>query len=184
MRASENRLETGVDWASEPLDRLIGHIVEKHHEYLRTELPRLAQLTASAIAECGGHSEQLQRLQRLFLELKEELESHLWKEERVLFPLAGDLDEASRAGGPAPISHCGSVANPIHVMELEHGSAKGALAEMRRLTTNYELPEGAPKASKVLFAGLTELEANLHQHIHLEDDILFPRVTRLEASLA
>lgn len=184
MQATENRLGTGTDWSLAPLASLTGHIVEKHHAYLRTALPRLATLATAAIVGDGESREQLQKLQRVFLDLKEELESHLWKEEMVLFPLVAALDGAHQAEGPAPLSHCGSVANPIRVMEFEHDNAEGALAEMRRLASNYGIPAGAPEASRVLFAGLAELEADLHQHIHLENDILFPRVVELEASFA
>jgi len=177
-RASENASAGRQDWASAPLADLIQHILDRHHDYLRRELPRLSELSA---AHSGRHGDALEPLCSTFSELKNELESHMWKEEMVLFPLIRGLEAARAAGQPAPTAHCGSVRNPIRVMEHEHDSAVRALAEMRRITNGYALPEDADDGHRTLFTGLTELEADLHQHIHLENDILHPRAAELEA---
>jgi len=161
------------DWTSAPIGGLIRHILERHHEYLRAALPRIEGLAV----EAAQWDDKVLALQRTFLELKRELESHLWKEETVLFPLVLALDEARAAGRPTPSPHCGSVANPIRVMEFEHDGAKRALAEMRRLTGSYTAAEESRQA---LYAGLAELETDLLEHIRLENDILFPRAARLE----
>ena len=168
-----------ADFMTAPLSRLIHHIVETHHVYLKSELPRLERLAAeTASAEPG-----LAPLRDVVRELKAELESHLWKEEIVLFPLILTLEQAERAGSPPPPAHCGSVNNPTRVMNREHAGAKEALARMRRLTGDYSLPEQASDRQKQFYAALLRLEADLHRHIYLEDDILFPRATRLEADL-
>jgi len=164
------------DWTSAPIGGLIRHILERHHEYLRAALPRIEGLAV----EAAQWDDKVLALQRTFLELKRELESHLWKEETVLFPLVLALDEARAAGRPAPSSHCGSVANPIRVMEFEHDSAKRALAEMRRITGGYSATGDASESSQALYAGLAELETDLFEHIRLENDVLFPRTAQLE----
>jgi len=159
------------DWMSAPLEELIDHIVGTHHVYLRQALPRLTAVAAEALTP----------LERVFLDLRSELESHMWKEEMVLFPLIRGLLAAEKTGVKPPPAHCGSVNNPIRVMEHEHAAATSALGEMRRLTGDYALPAGAPESHQTLFRGLSELEADLKTHIHLENDILFPRATALES---
>lgn len=168
-----------ADFMTAPLSHLIHHIVGTHHVYLKSELPLLERLATQTISENGA----LASLRDVFLELKAELESHLWKEEVVLFPLILTLEEAERAGSPPPPAHCGSVNNPIRVMNMEHAGANEALERMRRLTGDYSLPEKAGDPQKQLYAALLRLEADLHRHIYLEDDILFPRAARLEADL-
>jgi len=169
-----------ADFMSAALSHLIHHIVETHHGYLKSELPRLGSLAAETASENGA----LASLRDVFLELKAELESHLWKEEVVLFPLILALEEAERAGSPPPPAHCGSINNPIRVMNMEHAGAKEALERMRQLTGDYSLPQEASDRRKQFYGALLRLEADLHRHIYLEDDILFPRSARLEADLA
>lgn len=118
-------------------------------------------------------------LNHTFAALRAELEAHLMKEEMVLFPMIRGLEAARQAGRRAPAAHCGSVNNPIGVMVHEHDSAGRALESMREATGNYTLPAGACNTYGALFQGLTELEADLHRHIHLENNILFPRAAAL-----
>lgn len=177
--------ESSADWQSAPLDRLIDHILTRHHAYLKSELPRLARLSAKVnAAHAERHSATLVPLEGIFLALKAELESHLMKEEMVLFPVIRNLELAAQAGGAAPAAHCGSVNNPIRVMEHEHDSAGQALAYMRQLTGGYTPPADGCNTFRALYYGLQELEADLHQHIHLENNILFPRAARLESAAA
>jgi regulator of cell morphogenesis and NO signaling len=172
------------DWGAAPLSALIDHILDKHHSYLREELPRLAQMAGKVVeTHRERHGDSLIPLEGTLLELKNELESHMWKEEMVLFPLIRTLEAAEQAGAKPPPAHCGSVNNPIGVMEKEHEGAKRALDEMRRLTAEYALPEDACDTYGAFFSELRGFEADMHGHIHLEDDILFPRAAKLEASL-
>ena len=172
-------------WTSAPLSALIRHILDTHHAYLRGALPKLSQLVQNATPAAGGEQgEALQEIAQVFRDLRSELESHMWKEEMVLFPLIEGLEAAEATGQAAPPSHCGSVRNPIRVMESEHGNAKHALAELRRLTGGFTAPAGASTDIRNLLTGLAELETDLHSHIHLEDDILFPRAGELEGRLA
>jgi regulator of cell morphogenesis and NO signaling len=179
------RAVDGRNWASTGLRDLATHIVATHHEYLKRELPELAEMMAKVRQAHGEkHSGVLTPLQQVFLDLRAELESHMMKEEMVLFPLIERMEAARKAGAGLPPAHCGSVNNPIRVMEHEHDSAGQALAEMRRLTGDYTVPSDACNTFRALYHGFQEMEADLHQHIHLENNILFPRASRLEADLA
>jgi regulator of cell morphogenesis and NO signaling len=172
--ASETR-----DWDSATLSQLIDHILTKHHAYLRAELPRLAQMLAKVIEVHGTrHPESLPSLGKIYAGLKKELEEHMWKEENVLFPIIKKMEQAIRSGQvrAAPMS----VRNPITVMEMEHESAGNALQQMRRLTAEYQPSDDACNTYRGLLDGLKTLEADLHQHIHLENNILFPRAIELE----
>jgi regulator of cell morphogenesis and NO signaling len=116
---------------------------------------------------------------RVFAELKAEMDAHVMKEERVLFPLCRQLDIAVEL----PAMHCGSVGNPIHVMIEEHEHAGDALARIRTLTDNYSCPPDACNTYRALFDALDHLEHDLHEHVHKENNILFPRAMRLEKLL-
>ena len=163
-RAAAPSADAAPDWRTASLTDLIDHILTKHHAFLKSELPRLSRLQQKVAAAHGAaHADSLVPLGETFEALREELEAHMMKEEMVLFPMI-------RAGN-------GPVATPIRVMEHEHDSAGRALERMRAVTGNYALPADACNSYRALFAGLQELEADLHQHIHLENNILFPRAT-------
>jgi regulator of cell morphogenesis and NO signaling len=149
------------DWRSASLDDLIDHILTVHHARLKSELPRLAGLLEKVTAAHPAHRDSLVPLGKTFAGLQAELEAHMMKEEMVLFPMI-------RYGR-------GPVANPIRVMEHEHDAAGRALERMRAITADYALPVDACNRYRALFDGLRELEADLHQHIHLENNVLFPR---------
>lgn len=170
------------DWNAAKLADLIGHITGTHHEYLKSELPRLSMLFEKVMRAHGEkHGAMIGPLSEVYAGLRDELEAHLMKEERVLFPLIESM-EAARASGHAPgPSHCGSVNNPIRVMMHEHDSAGNALARMREITSNYALPDGICNTFRALWFELQEMERDLHRHIHLENNILFPRAAKLEA---
>jgi regulator of cell morphogenesis and NO signaling len=154
---------------------LIDHIVGTHHVYLKTQLPRLEGMLHKILSK---HSERygqmLGPLSRVFLEMKGELDGHLMKEEMILFPLIRGLES-----GEGPASHCGWVGNPIRVMLMEHDSAGTALAEMRRISSGYSAPEDACNTFRAFFWELEALERDLHLHIHLENNVLFPRTLEL-----
>lgn len=185
MNTTAEGREQFPGWTSAPLSALIRHILDTHHAYLRSALPKLSQLVQLAAPDAGGEqAEPLREVGQIYRDLRNELESHMWKEEIMLFPLIEGLETAEAAGRQAPPSHCGSVRNPIRVMESEHSNAKHALAELRRLTGGFAPPAGASTGFRNLLTGLAELETDLHSHIHLEDDILFPRAGELEGRLA
>lgn len=163
-----------------PLAELISHILATHHGYVKQEIPRIKQLLFKVVAvHCAGHPE-LAAVQRTFNEIADELAGHMMKEEMVLFPYIEKLEQAASAGKPAPVAPFGSISNPVRMMELEHESAGRALEEIRSLTSAYTPPETACFSYKTLYSALQEFEADLHQHVHLENNILFPRAIALE----
>ena len=172
------------DWSSASQADLIGHIVGKHHAYLRAELPALeTRMEKVAQAHGANHAGALRPLQETLHGLKTELATHMIKEEMILFPLIEQMEAAEKAGGPLAPAHCGSVNNPIRVMQYEHDSAGAALREMRMLTSDYAVPADGRNTFRALYQGLRELEADLHMHIHLENNVLFPRAAELETKL-
>jgi len=169
------------DFNTAPLSELTAHILATHHGYVKQEVPRLKQLLFKVVAvHCASHPE-LAAVQRTFTALADELTAHMMKEEMVLFPFIEQLEQATSAGRPAPRAPFGSISNPVRMMELEHESAGKALEEIRILTSAYTPPEDACFSYKTLYSALKEFETDLHQHVHLENNILFPRAIALEA---
>lgn len=159
---------------------LIDHIVSNHHTYLRRELPRLAELMDKVVAAHGDSHPEVHQIAATLAELTADLLPHLMKEEKVLFPLAIELLGAVEATA----FHCGSVQNPIRVMFAEHDRAGELLATLRHLTGGYTAPHDACTTWRTLYAALAELETDTHQHVHLENNILFPEIMTLESALS
>ena len=172
--------ECDRDWQAASLTGLSTHIVEKHHGYVRREIPRLVELIAKVAKVHGQNHPELEKVEVSFRALAEELTMHLLKEERMLFPYIVQLESAAKSGGrPAPAMF-GTVQNPVRMMMMEHDSAGELLHKMRELTNGYTVPEDGCMTYKMLYQALPEFEADLHQHIHLENNILFPRAIALE----
>lgn len=165
-----------VDAGKMTLTELTHHIETTHHKYLKNELPRLHAMTKKVAAVHGDRDIRLQQIHEIFSSLATEMDQHMLKEEQILFPLVRQLE----ASETAPEFHCGSVMNPIHVMEMEHDSAGSALAKMRDLSNGFMPPEGACNTHRAMLDGLSFLEQDLHQHVHKENNILFPRTITLE----
>lgn len=161
------------------LTELVDHIITIHHGYLRRELPRLAVHMDKVAAVHGDRHPELIEARGILVGIREELEMHMIKEERVLFPMIEQLEGAR----VMPQFHCGSVIRPILVMEHEHAEVGDGLARLRALTGDYTPPADACTTYKILLAGLAELEADLHRHIHEENNVLFPRAYDVEATL-
>ncbi|MCO6437223.1 MAG: iron-sulfur cluster repair di-iron protein [Phycisphaerae bacterium] len=169
-----------TDWAAASLDELIANILNEHHAYLRRELPRLSGLTAKVHSVHGQRHPELAEVRQTYDALRAELEAHLMKEEQILFPLIRAMESFQTLEAV----HCGSVQNPIRAMEHEHNSAGAALAQMRKLTGDFTPPGDGCNTYRAMLDGLAGLEADLHRHIHKENNILFPRATELEATMA
>lgn len=174
-------LERGRDWTLAPLRDLVEHIVQTHHEYLKKELPLLADRLAKVHRIYNErYGPTLVGLPEVYDGLRSELEVHMMKEERILFPAIAAAEQAitfQRALPPLPF---GSFANPVAMMVHEHDSAGEALARVRAITGDFALPDYACNTYRALMKGLEELEKDLHLHIHLENNILFPRAIQME----
>lgn len=162
---------------------LIGHILAKHHVFTAQELERLEPLMKKVVTRHGELHPELKILEMIFIALSRDLKLHMRKEEAVLFPFIQDLDDAVRLGEPVPRAHFLTVENPILMMTSEHDMDGARLRRMRELTKDYTPPEGACPSFVALYAGLEELEKDLHQHIHLENNVLFPKAVELERQM-
>ncbi len=176
--------EAATDWSAVPLTVLADHILEKHHAFTKSQLARIDALLAKVqSAHRANHGSMLDALRVAFDPLKAELEAHLMKEEQILFPAIKGIDGFMAGRNSRPAVHCGSVAYPIQQMEHEHDSAGDVLVKMRTLTGGYRLPADACQTFKALYEALAALEADLHEHIHLENNILFPSSVKQEEDM-
>lgn len=168
------------DWTRETLTDLIAHINGTHHVFIREESPRIEKLLAKVVSVHGANHPELLQVQQVFGDLANELSTHLMKEEQVLFPYILLMEEAAMAKEPAPPAMFGTVMNPVRMMMQEHDGAGDALRKLRAMTNEYAVPADACVSYKSLYQALQAFEADLHQHIHLENNILFPRAVALE----
>jgi regulator of cell morphogenesis and NO signaling len=174
---SGNGTQNANDWQ---LDFLVDYIMNNHHQYVRRMIPVIT-LHADKVASVHGknHPETL-RIADLFFAVREELQSHMMKEERILFPQIMQMVLNQKENSqffPPPF---GTIQNPIKMMEFEHTSAGDALHQIRELSNNYTHPDDACNTFKALYSELKEFEEDLHKHIHLENNILFPKSIELE----
>jgi regulator of cell morphogenesis and NO signaling len=165
------------------LDFLVDYIVNNHHSYVRQTLP-VVYLHAEKVARVhGDRHPEVVRLFDLFSKVSHELLDHMRKEEMLLFPYIRSLVEAQSLGVAPSAPPFGSVRNPIRIMEEDHLVAGDELRAIRELTNNYTPPEDACMTYRVLYQELHDFESDLHRHVHLENNILFPKATALEAKL-
>jgi regulator of cell morphogenesis and NO signaling len=164
-----------IDWTEQPLAELIDHVVQKHHAYLAEELPSLSQYVTKILRVHGPHqSDVLSAVHRLFHNIKMEFEQHMIKEEELVFPQIKELEK-----NPTPAAVDKAI-SAIHELESEHDQVGQWLREIREVTNDYELPEWACSTYKLTFDKLQALESDTFQHVHLENNILFPRVENME----
>lgn len=168
------------DWNREPLSELIAHIKNTHHKYTREEIVRLAALLQKVCSVHGKNHPELFEIKATFGELAQELTTHLMKEEMVLFPYIERMEEAVIQKEPVLPAPFGTVQNPVAMMEHEHDSAGNALRAMRKARGDFTAPADACVSYQTLYQALAAFEADLHQHIHLENNILFPRAIAME----
>lgn len=176
LKADNHAAEDALDPATLPLDALCDHIVARHHDYLRRELPRLQAMADKVARVHGDRDARLDGVTDTLRELSAELGAHTMKEERVLFPVIRQL--ATQDG--LPFMPFGTLANPIHAMEAEHDDAGGGLARLAELTDDFTPPDWACNTYQALLDGLHDLTLDLHEHIHKENNILFPRALEEE----
>lgn len=185
-RLPENSIEAGpgdANWTSARLKDLTGHIVEKHHKYVRRALPRVSTLLAKVRTKHGGNHPELARIEEEFLGLEQEMYAHMQKEEQILFPYIEKLERAEEGKEEFEPPFFQTVRNPVHMMMQEHDSAGEALKAMRKLGNGYQAPTEACESYREVYRSLEEFEADMHTHVHLENNILFPRAVELEAKI-
>ncbi len=164
------------DWVPMSPALLVDHLEATHHAYLHAELPRIEALADKVVGVHGARHPELVEVARLCTSLREDLEPHMAKEERVLFPMVRELASAVSP----PSFHCGSVANPISMMMREHEQTGSILEALRSQTDGYHAPDDACASYRALYEALDALEADTHLHIHKENNVLFPAVLELE----
>jgi regulator of cell morphogenesis and NO signaling len=170
------------DWQSEPLSELIAHIKSTHHRYTRDEIQRLRPLFNKVCEVHGRNHSELIQMRETFSALADELTMHMMKEDAVLFPYIVRMEEAVIAHEPVLPPPFGTVRNPVHMMMREHDSAGEVLRALRAASHGYTAPPDACLSYQTLYKSLAGLEADLHQHIHLENNVLFPRASEMEAA--
>lgn len=181
LHSSTATVEAGeTDWATVPLGSLCEHIVAKHHAFVRQEIPRLQFFAGKVAARHGDTHPELLRIKELSEAICEEMTQHMGKEEVVLFPYITKLERNIATCGPPSLGCFGTVRNPIRMMMAEHDAAGAIMAEIRELSDNYTAPAGACPTYRGFFQALEEFERDLHRHVHLENNILFPRAIEFE----
>ena len=170
------------DWQGEPMAALIAHIKDTHHKFIREEIVRLGPLFAKVCSVHGKNHPELFQIRDLFQDLANELSAHLMKEEMVLFPYLIRLEAAITGGEPVARAPFGSVRNPISMMEHEHDSAGSILRAIKGIAKEYSAPPDACVSYQTLYKALAAFEADLHQHIHLENNVLFPRAVAMDST--
>jgi len=166
------------------LDFLADYIVNTHHAYVKKNLPEIRGYAAKVAQVHGNRHPELLSVHQQVEAINAEFTSHMMKEEQILFPLIKELVKAKNNGGALKSSDIASVTGPINVMEMEHESAGKIMETIRILTNNYTLPEDACASYSLLFRLLAGFEEDLHTHVHLENNILFPKASALEKELA
>lgn len=166
------------------LDFLANYIVVNHHAYVRRASETIGAHTQKVAEVHGERHPEVVTVARHFGAVAQEMAQHMLKEERMLFPYVARLAEAARSGQPAPVAPFGTIANPIRAMELEHQGAGDLLAAIRKATNDFTVPDDACTTYRVTYKELEEFEADLHRHVHLENNVLFPKALDLERRLA
>jgi regulator of cell morphogenesis and NO signaling len=183
MEAETARAASQIrEWQDEALSDLVAHIKSTHHKFTREETVRLSALLHKVCSVHGKNHPELFEVQSAFAGLAQELTMHMMKEDMVLFPYIVRMEQAVIQREPVVPAPFGTVENPVAMMEHEHDSAGNALRAMRKASNDFALPADACISYRTLYGALQAFEADLHQHIHLENNILFPRAIAMEKS--
>jgi regulator of cell morphogenesis and NO signaling len=188
LRAELAKITSGSDTVAELInsmdaDALANYIVKKHHSYVTDTIPVIMQYLDKVYKVHGHGYPELEKVYANFSAVADELTHHMMKEERVLFPYISALAVAKRNNTKVDPPMFGTVANPIHMMEAEHENAGNLLREINEITNGYTIPPEACNTFRVSYLSLNEFEQDLHMHVHLENNILFPLAKKLEQEL-
>ncbi|MBZ5523497.1 MAG: iron-sulfur cluster repair di-iron protein [Acidobacteriia bacterium] len=181
LAAQAEQPAPSADRKTGSLAALISHIVGTHHAYVKAEVPRLEQLLAKVCSVHGQNHPELHQIRETFAGLGQELSMHLMKEENILFPYIVEMENAVTSHQAPRRPMFGTVKNPVQMMIMEHDSAGDALRSIRAASSEFTAPEDACISYRTLYSAFQDFEADLHQHIHLENNILFPRAVAMES---
>ena len=170
----------GNDFDRWNLDFLIDYIINQHHSYVAENIPLIIQYSDKVARVHGENHPETVEINRLFHEVARELQAHMQKEELILFPFIKQMVKSNKEGIPMPTPPFGTVNNPIKMMEMEHETAGEIFKQIAKLSNNFTPPLAACTTYRVLYAKLEDFESDLHKHIHLENNILFPKALKLE----
>ena len=165
------------------LDFLTDYVINMHHRYCRESIPFISEMANKVARVHGAYHPELVQVAEVFARIAQDLSLHMVKEEKILFPFIKDLVFAKKTNSKLTEQAVGQESNPIRVMEMEHEQVGEDLSEIRELTANYTLPVDACNSYTILFKKLEEFENDLHKHVHLENNILFPKAIQLESDL-
>lgn len=186
-RLRENSKHVSADeanWTLASLSDLTRHIRERHHRYVREGIARVQPLLDKVEAKHGKNHSEIADIRRLFTEVGREMIMHMQKEEQILFPYIDALENARSTHSSVERPFFQTVRNPIQAMMQEHDSAGDLVKQIRKASLEYTPPADACTSYKALYQDLREFEADLHQHVHLENNVLFPRAVELESALS
>ena len=185
-RLRENKINATPDekvWVSLPLGDLNRHIRERHHRYVRAAIPRLRALLAKVRGKHGERHREIGEIAKLFREVGREMIAHMQKEEQILFPYIEALERSADGNGSVDPPFFQTVRNPVHAMMTEHDAVGDLIKQIHKASDGYKAPADACTSYQALYQGLRQFEVDLHQHLHLENNILFPRAVELEATV-
>jgi len=181
-RNSEQVNPEEAKWVSASLCELTRHIREKHHRYVREASSRVRRLQQKVVAKHGKNHPELLAIENLFSQVAQEMIMHMQKEEQILFPYIEVLERAANGDGTVEPPFFQTVRNPIHAMMKEHDAAGDLMKQIRKASSGYSVPPDGCARYHALYKELSEFEADLHLHVHLENNILFPRAVEMEAT--
>jgi len=181
--ATSGAKNEAFDLQTASLTELMKYIVDQHHVFTRSEIARLQALLEKVVEAHGSRHPELKEIRKTFQTLADDLAPHMLKEEQILFPYITRLEVATGNGNERPFAPFGTVVNPVRMMMMEHDAVGDILRWMRILSSDYTVPHDACISYQTLYEAMEGFEKDLHQHIHLENNVLFPRAIKLEAAV-
>jgi regulator of cell morphogenesis and NO signaling len=172
-----------LDYDKLPIDFLSDYVINTHHQYCRENIPFITELAQKVARVHGDSHPELTRVKDIFVRVGSDLSQHMMKEENIVFPYVKELISVRKLGGKLTEKPFGNVSNPIKAMDMEHEQAGKDLAEISKITSDYTLPADACNSYTILYKKLEEFENDLHKHVHLESNIIFPKAIKLEKEL-
>jgi regulator of cell morphogenesis and NO signaling len=172
-----------AEWTNASLADLTRHIRERHHQYVRDSIPRVRGLLAKIREKHGAKHRKIEEIEKLFGDVAREMTAHMQKEEQILFLYIDALERSANGNGSVEPPFFQTVRNPIHAMMKEHDSAGDLVRRIRKASNEYKAPADACTSYQATYQELRQFEEDLHLHVHLENNILFPRAVELEAAV-